>query len=56
MEEKLSEAVRKYPVLYDKASSHFKDKREKKLAWDDVTRETGLPSKFKLYKLIKPKA
>ena len=46
IEEKLSEAVRKYPYLYDKESLHFKDKRKKKLAWDDVEKETGLDRKF----------
>ena len=45
IEEKLSEAVRKYPVLYDKGSQDFKDRRKKKLAWDDVAEETGLKRK-----------
>ena len=31
-EERLSEAVRKYPVLYDKADRYFKDKAKKQLA------------------------
>ena len=31
-EERLSEAVRKYPVLYDKADRYFKDKANKQLA------------------------
>ena len=46
MEEGLSVAVRKYPTLYDKTSAHFKDKRKKSLAWDDVAMETGLESKY----------
>ena len=29
MEEKLGEAVRKYPVLYDKQDKYFKDKNKK---------------------------
>ena len=41
-EERLSEAVRKYPVLYDKADRYFKDKAKKQLAWEDVTREANL--------------
>ena len=41
-EERLSEAVRKYPVLYDKADRYFKDKANKQLAWEDVTREANL--------------
>ena len=31
-DEKLAEAVRVYPVLYDKSCSVFKDKMKKKLA------------------------
>jgi len=46
IEEKLSEAVRKYPALYDKSSPHFKDRRKKQLAWDDVANETGLERKL----------
>ena len=43
-EQKLSEAVRKYPVLYDKQDSHFKDRVKKKLAWSDVAKEMKLES------------
>ena len=32
-EEQLSGAVRKHPVLYDKADRHFKDKAKTQLAW-----------------------
>ena len=49
VEETLSEAVRKYPVLYDKGSQDFKDRRKKKLAWDDVAKETGLKRKCVFY-------
>ena len=45
IEERLSEAVRKYPFLYDKTLVDFRDKRKKSLAWDDVNKETGLESK-----------
>ena len=36
IEKRLSEAVRKYPVLYDKTSVDFRNQRKKSLAWDDV--------------------
>lgn len=45
IEERLSEALRKYPALYDKMSVDFGDKRKESLAWDDVAKETGLESK-----------
>ena len=35
-EEMLAEAVRKYPILYDKSDRFFKEKNKKKLAWKDV--------------------
>ena len=41
-DENLGEAVRKYPVLYDKSCSVFKDKVKKELAWDDVTKTVGV--------------
>ena len=41
----LSQAVRKFPALYDKTSIDFRDKRKKSLAWNDVAKETGLESK-----------
>lgn len=34
-EEILSEAVRKYPVLYDKSDRFFKENNKKRLAWQD---------------------
>ena len=36
IEERLSEAVRKYSALYDKTSVDFRDKGKKSLALDDV--------------------
>ena len=36
--EKLAEAVRIYPCLYDKASPDFKDNKKKNLAWQDAAR------------------
>jgi hypothetical protein len=44
VDELLSEAVRQYPVLYDKASKDFKDRNNKELAWQDVAGKTGFPS------------
>ena len=41
-EARLSEAVRKYPVLYDKADKYFKDKAKKQLAREDVVKEANL--------------
>ena len=35
-DERLSEAVREYPVLYNKADRYFKGKAKKQLAWEDV--------------------
>ena len=37
--ELLSEAVRRYPVLYDRSHNTFKDKNKKKLARNDVAKE-----------------
>ena len=41
-EEQLSEAVRKYPVLQDKADRYFKDKAKKQLPWEDVAKKANL--------------
>ena len=41
-EQILSEAVRKFPILYDKKDRCFKDKNKKKLAWEDVAKEANL--------------
>ena len=42
LEEKLAEAVRQFPVLYDKSCKDFKDNSKKRLAWDDVAKKVGL--------------
>ena len=41
LEEKLAEAVREFPVLYDKSWRDFKDNSKKRLAWDDVAKQVG---------------
>ena len=41
-EEELSEEVRKYPCLYDKANKAYKDKRAKKNAWSKIDSKLGL--------------
>ena len=41
-EEKLADAVRQFPVLYDKSCKDFKDNNKKRLAWDDVAEQVGL--------------
>ncbi|XP_015763828.1 PREDICTED: uncharacterized protein LOC107342831 [Acropora digitifera] len=41
-DEKLSESVRKYPVLFDKSCCDFKNKLKKQMAWADVASEVGL--------------
>ena len=52
IEERLSEAVWKYPALYDKTSVDFRDKSKKSLAWDDLAKETGLESKYSSLRII----
>ena len=42
LEEKLAEAVRQFPVLYDKSCRDFKDNSKKRLAWEDVAKQVGL--------------
>ena len=42
LEEKLAEAVTKFPILYDKSCRDFKDNSKKKLAWEDVAKQVGL--------------
>ena len=42
LEEKLAEAVRQFPVLYDKSCRDFKDNNKKRVAWEDVTKQVGL--------------
>ena len=41
-DEIIAEAVRKYPVLYDKSDRFFKDRAKKQLAWKDVAKEANL--------------
>ena len=43
VDELLAEAVRAYPVLYNKASTDFKDQMKKDLAWQDVVSKTSSP-------------
>lgn len=40
-EERLAEAVRKYPTLYDKQDKSYRDKNKKSLAWKDVAQEVN---------------
>ena len=47
-EQKLSESVRKYPVLYNKQDSYFKDRVKKKLSCSDVAKEMEWESGNKL--------
>ena len=42
LKEKLAEAVRQFPVLYDKSCRDFKDNSKKRLAWEDVAKQVGL--------------
>ena len=44
IEEKLAEAVRQFPVLYDKSCRDFKDNGKKRLAWKDVAEQIKLQS------------
>jgi len=44
VDELLSEAVRQYPVLYEKTSKDFQDRNKMELAWLDVAWKTGFPS------------
>ena len=41
-DEKLSESVRKYPVLFDKSGCDFKSRLKKQMARADVASELGL--------------
>ena len=45
IEERLNEAVKKYPALYGETLVDFRDKRKKSLAWDNVAKETSLECK-----------
>ena len=42
LEEKLAEAERQIPVLYEKSCREFKDNSKKSLAWDNVAKQVGL--------------
>ena len=42
--EKLAEAVRIYPCLYDKSVEDFKDSNKRNLAWNDVAEAVGVES------------
>ena len=44
LEEKLAEAERQIPVLYEKSCRDFKDNSKKRLAWDNVVKQVGLHS------------
>ena len=43
-DERLSDSVRKYPILYDKSLKDFKDKHKKNNAWSKVAKELGVSS------------
>ena len=47
-EEIISEAVRKYPILYDKSDRFFKEKDKKKLAWQDVANVANIANRKSL--------
>ena len=53
-DEKIAEAVRRFPVLYDKSCKYFKDNNTKKSVWEDVAKIVGLSSG--MFKLQKRKA
>ena len=42
MDEKVAEAVRRFPILYNKSLKDFRDRNKKKNAWTEVAREAGL--------------
>ena len=44
IDEKLAEAVRNFPVLYNKSNYDFKDKTKKDNDWRDVDKAAGLPA------------
>ena len=39
LKEKLAEAVRQFPVLYDKFCRDFTDNSIKRIAWEDVAKQ-----------------
>ena len=42
MDQKVAEAVRRFPILYNKSLKDFKDRNKKKNAWAEVARQAGL--------------
>ena len=43
MDEKVAEAVRRFPILYNKSLKDFRDtNKKKKNAWAEVARQAGL--------------
>ena len=42
LKENLAEAVRQFPVLYDKSCRDFEDNSKKGLAWEDVAKQIKL--------------
>ena len=50
LDEKIAEAVRGFPVLYDKSCKDFKDNNTKKNAWVDVAKIEGLSSGMLYYR------
>ena len=51
--EKLAEAVRLYPCLYNKSSEDFKDANKKKLCWKYVAAAVGVTSgKWTFYSFV----
>ena len=47
-DKKLSESVRKYPVLFDKSGCDFRNRLRKQMAWADVALEVGLQNGIKV--------
>ena len=41
-DERLAEAVRKFPVLYDKSDRCYRERTKKRLAWEVVAKEANL--------------
>ena len=54
LDEKIAEAMRRFPVPYDKSCKDFKGNNTKKNAWEDVAKIAGLSSG--IFKLQKRKA
>ena len=51
--EKLAEAVRLYPCLYNKSLEDFKYANKKKLCWKDVAAAVGVTSgKWTFYRFV----